>query len=49
MVSRNSGEDVVLTSWYVWGVDNCSIYVLVLRLSRVAEQKPGIRVGCGES
>jgi len=39
----------VLTSRYIWALDNCSIYVLVLRLSRVAKQGPGIRVGFGES
>jgi len=37
----------VLTSWYICGLDNCSIYVLLLRLSRVAEQGPGIRVELG--
>jgi len=44
-----NSENVVLTSWYVWGLDNRSIYVLRLSLSRVAEQGPGIRVGFGES
>jgi hypothetical protein len=37
-----NSEDPVLTSWYIWGLDNCSIYVVVLGLSRVAKQGPSI-------
>jgi hypothetical protein len=36
-----NAENLVLTSQYVRGLDNCVIYVLVLRLSRVAKQGPG--------
>jgi hypothetical protein len=41
--------NLVLTSQYIRRLDNCSIYVLLLRLSRVAEQGPDIRVGLGGS
>jgi len=42
-----NSENVVLISQYERGLDKWIVYVVILRLSRVAEQGPGIRVGLG--
>jgi len=40
-------KNTVLTSWYIRRLDNSSLYVLILRLSRVAKRGPDTGVGLG--
>jgi hypothetical protein len=42
-----NSDNLVLISQYERGLDKWIVYVVVLRLSRVAEQGPGITVGLG--